>query len=725
MQYTRHLLTRFLLGSFIVHSPLLLANEVPPHNPIVSFYEGFEEEYDNYGEETNGSLEDFYGDEDFVSIATGTKKAIHKAPAVATVITSDDIQAMGANSIYEVLETVTGIHIYPSNLDRMKPNFSIRGIHTAENPQTLLLVNGERTTYEYTGSRWQQFNLGINLIERIEVIRGPGSAVYGADAFSGVVNIITKGTNSVSIKEVGIKAGSFNTKSSWINYVNSDAPLKYSFNAQWSKTDGDSNRVVQTDAMHGFGLGFLSNAPGALDTKIESIDLHTQLSYQGFSASAWYLENKGGTGAGAAQALSNADIEKTKALTLNTSYQWDINSALNMDFSVHYQTYDDDTYFVIFPSGMALPRAFDNQGAPSAFTVFTDGLIGQPIAHEKYYGTNLVTIYSGFEQHNIRAEVGYRYSEAKPEELKNFGPGVLDGTEDFKDNTLTSVRGTPYIYMFDQDRELYFLSLQDEWELAADWEFTAGVRYDYYSDFGGAFNPRLALVWQTQHNLTTKLLYGEAFRAPSFQELYAINNPVVLGNPDLEPEKIQTTEIAFDYRPNFDWQLMVSLFYYQSEDLITYISNNDGTNVAQNAGSQDGYGAEFEAHWKPSDSLHIKAGYTWQNSEDHDSKQTIADAPEQTFDVMFNFDVSKNLSMHFDTRWIMNRQRLISDPRADIEDYNWSNLSASYKLTNEWSTQLTIRNIFDTNAFEASDGQIAGDYPLDNRGFWLSINYTL
>lgn len=721
MLLTRNFLTLSIMAAFTLNSPILFADSGQPYSRIVNF----DEEYENYGDTPDDSLEDFYGDEDFVSIATGTKKAIHKAPSVATVITADDIKSMGANSIYEALESVTGIHIYPSNLDRMKPNFSIRGIHTAENPQTLLLVNGERTTYEYTGSRWQQFNLGINLIERIEVIRGPGSAVYGADAFSGVVNIITKGTDSVSVKEVGIKAGSFNTKSSWINYVNSDAPLKYSFNAQWSKTDGDSNRVVQTDAMHGFGLGFLSNAPGALDTKIESIDLHTQLSYQGFSASAWYLENKGGTGAGAAQALSNADIEKTKALTLNTSYQWDINPALNMDFSVHYQTYDDDTYFVIFPSGMALPRAFDNQGAPSAFTVFTDGLIGQPIAHEKYYGTNLVTIYSGFEQHNIRAEVGYRYSEAKPEELKNFGPVVLDGTEDFKDNTLTNVRGTPYIYMFDQDRELYFLSLQDEWELAADWEFTAGVRYDYYSDFGGAFNPRLALVWQTQHNLTTKLLYGEAFRAPSFQELYAINNPVVLGNPDLEPEKIQTTEIAFDYRPNFDWQLMVSLFYYQSEDLITYISNNDGTNVAQNAGSQDGYGAEFEAHWKPSDSLHIKAGYTWQNSEDHDSKQTIADAPEQTFDVMFNFDVSKNLSMHFDTRWIMNRQRLISDPRADIEDYNWSNLSASYKLTNEWSTQLTIRNIFDTNAFEASDGQIAGDYPLDNRGFWLSINYTL
>ena len=309
--------------------------------------------------------------------------------------------------------------------------------------------------------------------------------------------------------------------------------------------------------------------------------------------------------------------------------------------------------------------------------------------------------------------------------MKNFGPGVQDGTEDFKDGTLTNVRGTPHIYMLDQDRELYFLTLQDEWELAADWELTVGVRYDNYSDFGGTFNPRLALVWQTQHNLTTKLLYGEAFRAPSFQELYAINNPIILGNADLEPEKIQTTEIAFDYRPNFDWQLMANVFYYQSEDLITYVSNNDGTSVAQNASNRDGYGAEFEVHWKPSDSMHLKAGYAWQESEDNHSKESIADAPGQVFDINLNWTINEKIGLHIDTRWIMDRKRLTNDLRESIDDYNWSNLSVSYKISNEWSVQMTVRNIFDTNAFEASDGQIEDDYPLDSRGYWLSINYTL
>jgi outer membrane receptor for ferrienterochelin and colicins len=488
---------------------------------------------------------------------------------------------MGANTIYDALGSITGIHIYPSNLDRMKPNFSIRGIHTSENPQTLVLINGKRANYEYTGSRWQQFNIGINLIEKIEVIRGPGSAIYGADAYSGVINIITKGVDSISGTDFGIKYGSFNTKSTWLNFVKSDEELKYSFNAQWHDSKGDRSRIVEADAMHGFGLGALSIAPASLDTELETIDIHAELAYKGFYAKAWYLKNDGGTGAGAAQALSNRDYEKTRGVTLSSGYQWQHTDVLHFDFSAYYQSYDDETYFMIFPPGMALPRAFNNQGVPTAFTVFSEGLIGQPIAYEKYRGMNLVSNYTGFEQHRLRFEIGYRTINAEQEEYKNFGPGVLDGSEEFQDSTLTNVTGTPFIYMFNQERNLKFLSLQDEWKIAPDWEFTAGARYDHYSDFGSTFNPRLALVWQTKHNLTTKFLYGSAFRAPSFQELYAVNNPIVLGNDNLSPERIKTYEISFDYRPTFDWKLQLNVFSYRSEKMINWLSNGDGTNTAQ------------------------------------------------------------------------------------------------------------------------------------------------
>lgn len=718
MSFTRSILTLSLMAAFAIHTPLLLANDAFNDNPINS-------DNDEFGDDFDDSLEDFYGDEEFVSIATGTKKSIHLAPSVATVITAQDIKNMGANTIYDALESITGIHMYPSNLDRMKPNFSIRGIHTSENPQTLVLINGKRANYEYTGSRWEQFNIGINLVEKIEVIRGPGSAIYGADAYSGVINIITKGVDSISGTDFGIKYGSFNTKSTWLNFVKSDEELKYSFNAQWHDSKGDSSRIVETDAMHGFGLGALSIAPSSLDTELETIDIHAELAYKGFYAKAWYLKNDGGTGAGAAQALSNRDYEKTRGVTLSSGYQWQHTDALNFDFSAYYQSYDDDTYFMIFPPGMALPRAFNSQGVPTAFTVFTEGLIGQPIAHEKYRGMNLVSNYTGFEQHRLRFEIGYRTINAELEEYKNFGPGVLDGSEEFKDSTLTNVTGTPFIYMFNQKRNLKFLSLQDEWKIAPDWEFTAGARYDHYSDFGSTFNPRLALVWQTKHNLTTKFLYGSAFRAPSFQELYAVNNPIVLGNDNLSPERIKTYEISFDYRPTFDWKLQLNVFSYRSEKMISWLSNGDGTNTAQNATSQSGQGFEVESEWRISDAVDFKIGYAWQKSKDVESDDVVADAPAKMLDMRLQWQVSEDTNLHLDSRWILDRSRLAIDTRDGIKNYSSTNLTASYRISHNMTIDLAVKNLFDKVYFEPSDGQIVGDYPMEKRAAWVSLNYTI
>src|SRR5207237_2069032 len=103
-------------------------------------------------------------------------------------------------------------------------------------------------------------------------------------------------------------------------------------------------------------------------------------------------------------------------------------------------------------------------------------------------------------------------------------------------------------FLLPHDRKVSYAFAQDEWTVAKDWTLTAGVRHDEYSDFGGTTNPRLALVWEAAYNVTAKLLYGTAFRAPSFTELYVINNPVLIGNPNLQPEKMKTMEAALSWQ---------------------------------------------------------------------------------------------------------------------------------------------------------------------------------
>jgi len=660
-------------------------------------------------DEIEDSLADFYGDEEFVSIATGTKKSIHKAPSVATVITSDDIQAMGANTIHQVIETVTGIHTYPSNFNRMNPSYSIRGIHTAENSQVLVLVNGIRTTFAFNGAKWNIFDLGVNLIDRVEIIRGPGSAVYGADAYSGVINIITKGTQDSFKNDAGVRTGSFETKSAWFNYGYQQNDLKLSFNGQWQDTSGDSSRVVQADLLHLLGLPDLSNAPGALDTRHRYVDLHAQLDFKGLYANLWHLDIEGGTGAGAAQALSNSDKTTAKQTNIEIGYKATITDNLTIDINLFHQNYEDFTYFKIFPDGY-----IDVDGVK-----YTDGFIGAPKGEDTNYGFKFISTYSGINQHNIRVELGHKDTQEVTDEWKNFGPGIIEEGQTTQDDTLTSVKGTPYIYLGDNERRLSYISLQDEWAFASDWEFTAGIRYDDYSDFGSTVNPRLALVWQTQHNLTTKLLYGSAFRAPSFGELYSSNNPVLRGNPELKPEEIDTVELAIDYRPNFDWKILFNIYKYQASDLIGVVAGQK-----QNSLEQDGIGSEFEAHWQVNNQLKIKLGYAWQDAEDS-AGNSIADAPQQTIDMNIQWKIMPSLRLYADSFWINNRKRSSADPRVAIEDYNLTNLTLNYTAFDNLTLTLAAKNIFNSNAREASNGVIAEDYPLEERGYWLTakVNY--
>ncbi|MDD5754771.1 MAG: TonB-dependent receptor plug domain-containing protein, partial [Methylococcales bacterium] len=160
-------------------------------------------------------LAQVYGDKTTVSIATGHSQSLRSSPAVATVITAEDIKAIGATDIDEALETVPGLHVSHTK-DAYNSLYSFRGVSAEYNPQVLMLINGIPITNAYVGNRNNFWGgMPVQAVARIEVVRGPGSAVYGADAFSGVINIITKTKQDINGTEVGGRVGSFDTYDGW------------------------------------------------------------------------------------------------------------------------------------------------------------------------------------------------------------------------------------------------------------------------------------------------------------------------------------------------------------------------------------------------------------------------------------------------------------------------------------------------------------------------------
>jgi outer membrane receptor protein involved in Fe transport len=168
-----------------------------------------------------------YGDATTISLATRGRQALRHAPAVATVITADDIAAMGATDLDQVLETVAGLHvnIAPSMRNRL---YVVRGVFSLQTPQVLVLQNGLPITVMLTGGRGNlSAGPAVENIARIEVIRGPGSALYGADAFSGVINLITHAAGDAARTTVGARTGSFGSRDAWLRHGGSSGELAW------------------------------------------------------------------------------------------------------------------------------------------------------------------------------------------------------------------------------------------------------------------------------------------------------------------------------------------------------------------------------------------------------------------------------------------------------------------------------------------------------------------
>ena len=191
--------------------------------------------------------EDYFRTDRLLLTATGSLKPMHNAPSVASVITAEDIEQIGARTLGEVLETVPGLHVSVSNKNAMDLIYSIRGIQTSLNPHVLFLMNGNPLTFTFTGSRLTGMNLPVSNISRVEVVRGPGSAVHGADAFAGTINIITKNGQEIDGTNTGISYGSFDTVDAWIQHGDAYKDWNVAFSLEFLKTDGDDDRIIDSD----------------------------------------------------------------------------------------------------------------------------------------------------------------------------------------------------------------------------------------------------------------------------------------------------------------------------------------------------------------------------------------------------------------------------------------------------------------------------------------------
>ena len=667
-----------------------------------------------------------------IEIASGSAKPAVLAAGVATVITAEKIKAMGATQLHQVLQTVPGLHVSidPVSYDYI---YSMRGIRNTNGAQVLLLLNGTRLSVPFSGSRNFNFRMPIEDIQRVEVIRGPGSAIYGADAFAGVINVITKRADDIDGTNVGGRVGNMQNRSAWIQHGGHYGGWDVAGSFQYEQSARDNSRIIPADTQTGIdqALGTQASlAPGPLDSRYQIFTGQLSLQRKYVDLNFWASSNNdAGLNGGIASALDPGGYSDSQDYLLDMRFSTeDWHDDLVLETHISYLYSNLDSFLNLFPNNTLLPIGGNgniNFSNPVNLVSFPDGYIGTPGRTQQIPSIEFSGLYDGFSDHQIRVSTEYRYETISTNESKNFGPGVIDGSQLVVNGTLTNVTGTPFIYLQDTSRSIWSISMQDEWSFADDWLLTTGLRYDYYSDFGSTVNPRVALVWAVNEQFTSKLLYGRAFRAPSFSEEGNINNPVLLGNPDLKPETINTVELAFNYIPMSNLSTGLNLYGYQISNLIQPLPNPGATSATvQNAGDQVGYGLEMEWDWRIIEQLGFSGNYAWQRSQDKRLNEPVAGVPEHQLYVAADWNFLPDWLIQTQLNWVGGLTRAASDPRPPLKDYEFVDLTLQRKrLFGHLDLAASVRNVFNNrSARELGGPSLTDDIPLPGRSYYFEMN---
>ena len=655
-----------------------------------------------------------YGTRPLITIASGAPQSLRRAPAVATVISADDIAAMGAVDLDDVLETVPGLHVGRS-ANRYQPLYVMRGIYSNFTPQMLVLQDGLPTAVLQQGNRLSTALLNpVQQIARIEVLRGPGSALHGADAFSGVINIVTKNSAEMAGSRAGLRRGSFDTTQAWLQHGGTLGPADVSAWLSLIDTAG-YRRVVEADAQTRNDAAFgtrVSLAPGPLDVSGRALDggLAVGLGAWQFRFTLRQLKDLA-AGAGIASALDpvgRAATDRAVATLGWSEPQFSEHWALSAHISRMHYVQRIPVPLQLFPPGTRFPTGS-----------FPQGMLGTPETWERQTRLGAVAAYRGFARQLWRIGLGHEDLDMyRTREFKNFrfapnGLPVPSGA--FSDHTALDP------FLLPHRRRLHYAYLQDEWQFANDWTLTAGARHDRYSDVGSTTNPRLALVWNATREVTAKLLHGTAFRPPNFNESYSINNPVASGNPTLLPEKIRSSELGLAWHPVPALELGLNLFRFRMRDVIRTVPNAlpGSGSTYRNIGRQDGRGFEAEATWEPSPRLRVLAHHAGQRSIDLGTGQDAGNAPRQQSYLRTEWRFAPGWATHGAVNRIAGTRRVPGDARPPVPGY--TTLDLGLRTTPRRSGcdfSLLLQNATNADVREPSlaPGLIRNDLPMAPRG---------
>ncbi len=631
-------------------------------------------------------------------LATQTNQNIDYQPFILSVWEQKELVSFGVHTLKDALILLPGVDMMGDTINNRTP--VIRGSNPLAYGQTKLAIDGivlnDRTFDSYNS----YLDYPIELIQRIEVVRGSGSFIEGVNGYSGTINVITYAKDE-NKQLHGTLFGSFGSDSYkqagfWNTHRGSDWKLSGDLFYQ----DNDAlSPITATDY-----FGNVGHAP--LNSR--QIGFGLSYVYDHFYLKGRFNHFTTGSAFGNLNALPNMEGEQTiPSWYVESGYTFNLTDTLTLHTKAGLIEDGWESDARSLPSGTYNGIYFPN--GYWAHLNFSTRLM---------YAT-ISTTYTGIKNHTIIAGISQKYEDVI--DMSSITTNRTTGGPVLVDYTASA----PFIDAGSTCRHTNEIYINDTMNINEQLAFSLNLGGTKTSDIGFSPYMRGSLVYQPYRQHILKLMVGNSYRLPSFQEMYTINNPARIGNPDLTPEKVTSYETQYLYKPTVDTTIGVNLFYLQNKDQIT---PNTTSKVYQNIGNRNikGFETEFRGSIGENDLAFLSYSYIrGETIKGNEITDYLPYASTHLLKGGLSYALTPNINAGVVGRYSSEKERRPNDVRKNaMEAFASYDLILGWEGFNGFYLQGALKNA--NNAiyrYISPPATYPDDYPIEGRTFWISTGW--